>query len=175
MTKRLDEEYVEWLYAQVANPNLKNPRKTFWSLFQLLYNIEFDWSVPHDDNRVEDGRQLRCEFLDEEDIPGGDGWAADPGCSFLEMLMALSRRLSDAADGEPVDWFWHFLATIGLEDVSDASRYNEELVRGVVERVVNRDYDYSGRGGLFPLRNPASDQREVELWYQMNAYILEQF
>lgn len=175
MTERLDEEYVSWLYHQVANPYLKNPRKTFWSLFQQLYNIEFDWSVPNDGNRVEDGRQLRCEFLDDADIPGGDGWAADPGCSFLEMLIALSRRLSEEDEGEPAEWFWHLMANIQLNECNDASRYDEGKVDGLVQTVVDRTYNYNGHGGLFPLRNAHEDQRNVELWYQMNAYLLEQF
>lgn len=175
MTTRLDEEYLAWLYHQVANPNLKNPRKTFWSILKLLYDVEFTWDVPNDDNRVEDGRQLRCEFLEVEDIPGGDGWAADPGCSFLEMLIALSRRLAEEADGEPADWFWHLMDNIDLRDCNDASRFSEELVHNLVRQVIDRTYDSDGVGGLFPLRDALKDQRYVEIWYQMNEYILEQF
>lgn len=175
MNGALDEEYLAWLYHQVANPSLKNPRKTFWSLFQQLYDIEFVWTVPNDDNRVEDGRQLRCEFLEDADIPGGDGWAADPGCSFFEMLVALSRRLSEEDVGEPAEWFWHLMGNIELSECNDASRYDTERVEAIVLRVIRRTYDYDGRGGLFPLRDPHENQLDVELWYQMQAYILEQF
>jgi hypothetical protein len=38
---------------------------------------------------------------------------------------------------------------------------------------VNREYDPDGRGGLFPLDGTHANQREVELWYQMQAYIIE--
>ena len=46
-------------------------------------------------------------------------------------------------------------------------------VRDTARGVIDRDYDASGFGGIFPLRRPAEDQRKVELWYQAAAYILE--
>jgi hypothetical protein len=173
MNELLDEEYVTWLYCQVGNANLKNPRRTYWSLFRQLFMKEFVWHIPNDDNRVEDGRQLRHEFLEETDRRDYD-WADDPGCSFLEMLIALSRRLTLEADGEPADWFWHLLNNIGLRECNDASRYSEEAADEVLNTVIYRNYDSDGHGGLFPLRSPGGDQRRVELWYQMNAYVLEQ-
>lgn len=173
MNERLDEEYVEWLYDQVGNRFLKNPRRTYWSLLRQLFNKEFVWHIPNDDNRVEDGRQLRHKFLEDANIRDHDGWADDPGCSFLEMLIALSRRVALEADGDPADWFWHLMNNIELRDCNDASRYDEELVDEILERVVCRNYDMDGFGGLFPLARPESDQRRVELWYQMNAYVLE--
>lgn len=173
MTHRLDEEYVSWLYHQVANPSLKNPKRTFWSLFDLLYQVEFWEKVPNDDNRAEAGRQLRWEFLDDVNLYDCE-WADDPACSFLEMLVALVRWLAENEDGEPTDWFWHLLNNIGLMECNDASRFDKGLVEGTVRDVVERKYEYNGQGGLFPLRHPREDQRDVELWYQMNAYILEQ-
>lgn len=174
MTERLDDEYVTWLYCQVANENLKNPRKTFWSLFRQLHTKEFRSFVPNDDNRVEDGRALRREFVLETGNPHTE-WVDDEGCSFLEMLIALSRRLADDTDSEPAECFWHLLDNIHIRECNDASRYDEEMVDEILDMVVDRTYDYDGHGGLFPLRNAHEDQRTVELWYQMNAYILEQF
>jgi hypothetical protein len=40
-----------------------------------------------------------------------------------------------------------------------------------MERCVWRTYEPNGVGGFFPLENPNEDQREVELWYQMSAYV----
>ncbi len=63
MTKPLDELYLEWLYEQIADSRVANPRHTFWKLAHYLYTKEFMWLIPNDDNRVEDGRYLRVEFI----------------------------------------------------------------------------------------------------------------
>ncbi|MFZ1684153.1 MAG: hypothetical protein WAU88_08510, partial [Candidatus Zixiibacteriota bacterium] len=49
----------------------------------------------------------------------------------------------------------------------------EATIDEVLNRVIFRTYDARGNGGLFPLRRPQRDQREVELWYQASAYLLE--
>jgi hypothetical protein len=33
----------------------------------------------------------------------------------------------------------------------------------------------NGTGGLFPLKMPKVNQRRVEIWYQMSAFIEENF
>lgn len=96
------------------------------------------------------------------------------GCSFLEMMIALSRRLAFEEEGQPSRWFWHLIENLGI-DVTDAY-YNIEIERAVNDRldtVIYRTYDSTGMGGLFPLENPRQDQREVEIWYQLQAYLLE--
>ena len=50
-----------------------------------------------------------------------------------------------------------------------------DIVADAMAAIIWRTYDSNGYGGLFPLRNPREDQRKVELWYQLNAYLLEQF
>jgi hypothetical protein len=45
------------------------------------------------------------------------------------------------------------------------------VVDEILERVIGRTYRPDGRGGFFPLRYAEKDQREVELWYQLNAYV----
>ena len=57
MTK-LDIDYYEWLIDQIVIPNGKSYR----DLFELMHNLEFVWTVPNDDNRVQDGWDLRPEF-----------------------------------------------------------------------------------------------------------------
>jgi hypothetical protein len=39
--------------------------------------------------------------------------------------------------------------------------------------VIHRYYQPNGHGGFFPLENPQDDQRHVELWYQLNEYVME--
>ena len=47
------------------------------------------------------------------------------------------------------------------------------FVEDAVFRVINRQFDYDGKGGLFPLRHPNEDQRCDEIWYQMHAWLNE--
>lgn len=173
MKKPLDELYLTWLYAQIGNVKLKNRSRTYWTLARQLYTKEFVWFIPNDDNRAEDGRDLRCEFLDQEQIEDVDeGWM-ELGCSVLEMLIGLSRRLSFEDDREPRVWFWCLIDNIGLLEQTDNSRTPAEHVDEILNKVIWRTYKPSGRGGLFPLRRAERDQREVEIWYQLSAYLLE--
>lgn len=174
MSKPLDELYLRWLYDQVGNGG-SNPRQTHWELIKQLFTKEFVWIIPNDDNRIEDGLGLRYEFLDEiNDAPIDMDWMSI-GCSMLEMLMGLSRRLSFEAEGDPRDWFWHLIGNLGLSTFSDSiydDHYRAEIDE-VLDTVIYRLYEPDGKGGIFPLQSPCKDQTEVELWYQLNAYLLE--
>lgn len=175
MSAHLDERYFEWLYGQVCSVRLKNPSRTYRNLFHILYTKEYVWLIPNDDNRVEDGKDLRYLFLDLEGIeirPEDQRWL-ELGCSFLEFLIALSRRLEFETDVDSVTWFWQLIENIGLNQLNDRVEIDEDAVNDVLDRVIWRNYKRNGRGGLFPLHNATKDQRKVEIWYQLSAYILE--
>ena len=176
MSSSLDEGYFQWLYSQFANPNARTPRRSHWSLAKLLYSIPFRWSIRNDDNREADGQELRFEYLDVAGETDYDFVWMSMECSILEMLIALSRRASDDTDMKPSEWFWIFLDNLDISGWNDY-RYDEEAkdeIEHIVNRLISRTYDSDGRGGLFPLRHPQMDQRRVELWYQLSAYLLEQ-
>ena len=174
----LDERYFVWLYGLVRAVSNRNPNRSHWDLLGQLYSTPFTWFVPNDDNRAEDGRELRCEFLDETD-PGSNGatnseWL-NLECSMLEMIIALARRMGFDEDKPADDRFWHILTNLGISDYTDAV-YNSRAklsVSRILSRLAERTYNYSGQGGMFPLEHPEEDQRNVEIWYQMSAYVLE--
>jgi hypothetical protein len=173
MSEPLDELYFRWLGRLVADPDVVNPYATHWRLLKLLYEKEFVWSVYKDGNRGEDGKDLRYEFIHSTGLRHVDqGWMT-LGCSMLEMLIALSRKIAFNAEGLPRGWFWQMLDNAGLNGFNDRKRYSDEDVDDILERIIWRTYEYSGDGGLFPLKCAGDDQRRVELWYQMNAYINE--
>lgn len=176
MGEPLDEQYFKWLYRQVASVRLKDPSRTYWSLLRQLYTKEFIWLVPNDDNRVEDGRDLRYEFLNEKNLEDPDHIWMEMGCSFLEMLIALSRRCAFEADNGASEWFWHLVDNLNLGGFNDLyfhTRRQENYVDETLDSVVWRSYRSNGMGGLFPLKNATENQREVELWYQLSCYLLE--
>lgn len=177
MSEPLDEQYLTWLYSQVGLVKLKNPARTHWSLLKQLYSKEFVWIIPNDDNRLLDGRDLRYEFLRETFVPRVDQDWMDLGCSMLEMLIALARRLEFETD-KPVDeWFWEIMDNLSLTDYTDeleiTGGYNQQDVDEILDEVIWRTYDPDGRGGLFPLQHAEEDQRDIELWYQQSAYVIE--
>lgn len=176
MRPPLDEQYLRWLYSQVSRVTAKNPQKTYWTFLRKLKGIEFVWFVPNDDNRIVDGKHLRFEFLEELKLKADDVWL-DAGCSMLEMLIGLSRRLAFETEDEPRDWFWRLIDNLDLSDLNDKdyNRYSDLDVFEAMQKVIWRTYSSNGDGGLFPLDGPHQDQRKVEIWYQMSAYLLERY
>lgn len=173
MNEPLDDLYFEWLYEQVGNQGSVRSR-THRCLLRQLYTKAFVWMIPNDDNRVEDGRDLRFEFIQAAYIQSVDANWVSMECSVLEMLIALSRRLSFEAEGEPREWFWLMMKNISLDVFTD-NHYDSYTieVEEVLNQLIFRTFQSSGQGGLFPLQRPEDDQRGVEIWYQMSAYLAE--
>jgi len=180
MSTPVDDRYFEWLYSQVGAVRNRNPARSYWDICRKLHSTEFVWLVPNDDNRVEEGKDLRHQFVSEQGSDGVDPIWMDLGCSTFEMLIALARRACDltyTAEREvPTgEWFHIFLKNLGFEKVTDDkySEVTERRLESVLDRFIYRNYRVNGRGGLFPLRRPDTDQTKVELWYQLNAYVIE--
>ena len=172
MSGTLDDRYLIWLYNQVAKVRGRRSSRTYWDLFRKLYSTEFAWFVPNDDNRAEDGRELRREWASEMGVQQDQDWL-ELGCSFLELLIGISKRLSFEGEGEVSAWFWHLIDNLGLTGFNDASKFNEKDVDDITHAVIWRTYQPNGVGGLFPLDNPSQDQRKVEIWYQLSEYLLQ--
>lgn len=174
--QQLDERYIVWLYSQVADSDTADPALTSWNLLRILFRKEFVWTIPNDENRAEDGKELRRRFLTSERLKA----EADPdwieyGCSFLELMVGLAQRLAFLGEGEPHYWFWRLMENIGVPRYSDnRKRIPERKINEVLDRVMSRSYEPDGTGGFFPLQRTHRDQRTVELWYQLSAYVVEQ-
>jgi hypothetical protein len=173
MSAPLDDQYLTWLYSRIGSVNVTNPVRTYWKLFRQLYTKEFVWIVPNDDNRVEDGKDLRLRFLEESGVGNVDpGWMG-LGCSMLEMIMGVAERASFEDDAPARVWFWHLLTNLGLDKYTDNHADATKEINEVCDQVIWRTYSPEGDGGLFPLREPDQDQRGIEIWYQMSSYLLE--
>lgn len=169
------DQYFEWLYGLVASVRNRNPERGYWNLLRMMHSTEFTWSVPNDDNRWADGVDLRHEWILTKEIQDPDQDWLELGCSVLEMLISLARRVAFESSGTSREWFWKLVQNLELkrytDDIYEISI--EEEVAETLDRLVHRTYDYSGQGGLFPLRRPERDQRRIEIWYQMSDYLLE--
>lgn len=170
----LDERYLIWLYGHIGPTKTRNPERSFWLLAGQLHTKRFEWGVPNDDNRTEDGKDLRHEFLTLT-TTGCDQLWLEQDCSMLEMLIALSRRVEFESAQSSYHWFWTMLENLNLRVYTDIV-YDDEvemIVEKAITAVIDRRYRSNGNGGLFPLKRPPRDQRSVEIWYQMSSYLLE--
>ena len=174
MTGPLEDEYFSWLCDQVLRVRVPTPSLRYDRLFRILHNTEFAWKILGDDNRAADGVELRSKFLQYQNLPDDPVWL-NLGCSIFEMFIALSARAEFVTDNVTVEqWFWTILQNLGLDQYSDAFVFCDEDVEEILYRLIWRQYDYDGRGGMFPLQNPRQDQTQVEIWYQFFAYLEEQ-
>jgi len=170
----IDERYFEWLYLLVSSSNTR-PNARYVKLCELLYTIPFSWTVQKDGNRVEDAREIRQDFLNANRSEYRPDIWVDMDASVLEIIMGVSQRLAFKTDESPGVCFWKLIHNLGLDEYHDrnwshASRHNVEQV---VKRFINRTYHPNGHGGLFPLNDPQEDQRDIEIWNQLNAYLWE--
>jgi hypothetical protein len=174
MAEPIEDLYLNWLYAKVAYSDApSSPSVSYHKLLQTLHSIEFVWVVAMDENRAQDGLELRNEFIRQAHIcDAPDSWYNMP-CSVLEMLIAFSRRAAFETEYSSDEWFWMFLANIGLDDLHDSSAGLVALVTSVIDTVIWRTYDPDGHGGLFPLDDPEHDQRGVEIWHQFCEYLVD--
>jgi hypothetical protein len=166
----LDHAYFEWLISQVR---VHHGSQTYRELWWALYKKEFVATLPRDENRIRDGQDLLVEFFYEH---GLDAKATNvgEGCSFLELIIGLSRRAAFIGGGDPVGWAWTMIGHLGLHPMSDPlTRVNHKSIDEKVDKVIRRTYRRDGLGGLFPLAYEDRDQRTIELWYQLNMYIEE--
>jgi hypothetical protein len=172
MNRPQAEDYLRWLEPQIRDEQDDHSR-SYWELLGLMFNKEFVWLVPNDDNRIVDGLDLRMEFCDEQDI-SSDALRDLGPCSFLEVLIGLSRRLAFAAGGRAPGWAWQLLSNLELHRMADPlDRRKARKAEEILDAVIWRTYLPNGQGGFFPLIDFEEDQTQVELWYQMSAFIRE--
>lgn len=152
-------------------------------LLDELHRIEYYALIPNDDNRGRDGEQLRQLFLDDNGH-GGRGYLPRGAATVFEMLIGLSYRLEFESmesrwEKSPGEWFWVLIDNLGLTDCTDemiisGSRTRTD-VQDTVKRMLAREYGPDGNGSLFPMKKPQKDLRRVEIWYQMSAWIMENY
>lgn len=174
MSEPLENLYFNWLCAKIIRLENPTPSLKYDELLRTLHSTEFVWIVPGDNNRAEDGVELRREFLIEAGYSVNESWQHYP-CSVLEMLIAFSRRANFATDIPSRTWFWEFIENLGLIEFNDASGAGPEEVWEMINPFLWRTYSTGGKdGGLFPLEQPTRDQRTLEIWYQFCDYLVDQ-
>lgn len=176
--RKTDKTYFLWLCGLVGiTRSDPGPLELAW----MLYTKKYYGVFPNDDNRTKDGKNLRESFCnmhkwcDIEKLSGP--------CSVLEMLIALAQRmdyqLGDLNHKSRLSkWFYEFIKNLDLAipDTDDPKLMQKaEDNNRILDDWMQRKIMYNGKGGLFPLKHPKEDQRQVEIWYQLMAYLDENY
>lgn len=168
----LQNRYFEWMYQITCGGNIYR-HLTYRKLLMFLHNVEFTYILRLDANRAQDGISFRYRFGYEDGYDSSyiERYLDVRNCSVLEMMVALAFRVEeqimddDEYGNRTSQWFWNMIVSLGLGGMDD-SNFDEDLAAEIIFRFLNRDYEPSGRGGLFTLENYNSDVRELDIWSQ---------
>lgn len=156
----------------------------YFLLALKLHNTPFIPIIENDDNRSKDGIELRKRYATYCSAFSDYSCLEGKPCSFLEMLVALSINIDSDIMCSPYDdfdrsqdWFWVMMNNLGFDKFNDASwdAKSMEYVTKKLDDLNKRRIGEDGSGGIFPLKCPQKDQRITEIWYQMNAFFLENY
>lgn len=165
--------YFDWLSECVCDECQK---VNYQKLFSLMFEMPFYSFVDNDKNRAIDGENLRHLYFLEVGLDADK----DGQCSILEMLVGLSIRCENELMYEPdkgdrtADWFWMMMDNLGLSEFDDYG-FREKTAWHILNRMVEREYERDGYGGPFYIPGCRVDLRKVELWYQLNYYLQENY
>lgn len=173
----LPHAYFEWM-CELVHDDIAAKHGTYNHLMHVLHEIDFDYIIPMDGDRAEDGCDLRYRFAYENALDGrmvASCIDVHPA-SVLEVMVALAVRCEESIMDDPDigdrtgHWFWVMIDTLGLFDMTD-DNFNESFVRKTIRKFLDRDYDRDGKGALFQVPDIPDDMREVTIWYQMCYYL----
>ena len=174
MQDAIKHDYFEWLIEVVCGERYAKTI-SYRMLLGHLHAAEFTYIIPNDLNRAKDGIALRYRYSLLQ------GWdtvpeCLDGPCSVLEMMVALSLSCEENIMDDPEfgnrtsQWFWSMIANLGLGYMTD-DKYDDVYVEECIQRLLSRDYDPDGKGGLFRIKNCRHDLRTIEIWYQLCWYL----
>lgn len=168
---RLNKLYFDWLYRKVIHG-----RKSYSLLLSYLHSVSFEYLIPMDGNRADDGTDLRYRFCYEENCDDAmvAAYLDNRPCTVLEMMVALAIReeqiMEDPDLGDRTDlWFMEMLKSLNVDQMID-SNFDIRYVEFAVNTFMHREYERNGKGGLFTV-DCEHDMRNEEIWYQMSLYL----
>lgn len=178
----LNERYFRWLLGILG---FKEPISCRYnSMLSYLFSTDFKLTDPivgHDDNRLNDGFDLRAMYSDNFTSPE-QPQIFDEEVSVLEVLVAFAMRIDDDVmyDGNlrASKWFFIMIDNLGMTNFTDDElglSWTIDDEAQIIDIWMSRQYGPSGKGTVFPINNTGIDQRNVEMWYQMQEWFNENY
>lgn len=159
------EDYYIWLCDMID----LETHSGYSDLISFLYDAKYTWSVPKDGNRAQDGKNLRRDYIYEYYYDEG-AWMDDP-CSWLEMFIALARRvridLMPDYDLEIEDWFWQFLELWGLKKWQESGEKVAKTAKNCQK--LGQKFENSGKN------LPNSQLFDREIWTEIQSWLAKKY
>lgn len=184
--EEVQQLYFEWLLSRMGIENYVLDTLRIASV--ELHQVSFVVDIPKDGNRLLEGAKLREEFEDEYTFGVRNrSYLNEKSVSLFEVLITLAEHMSDNMTDEdkPAGEFYEEMLqnTLIYANAHAISETRQPLlgeqyknhIHSIAHNIMFRYYDKDGKGGFFPLKKPDKDQRKVELWYQMQAYLMENY
>lgn len=172
------KEYFNWL-ASIFD--MDDADHSYLVLARRMFEKEFFSIIEMDVNREGDAKALREAYI----AAGGVGGRFLEGpANALEVMIAMANRfgsiiISDYEEDPSEKCFWEMMENIGLAPYSDDAIIGDpactQRIDEILDRWIERRFSRNGKGSPFPLKKPKKDQRKVEMWYQMQGYICENY
>ena len=177
MSNSVIKDYILWL-GNLVKLDEKEECGGYYLLIKALYKKEFYWVNDMDENRSDEGKDLRYIFADEcglDEVPDEINGA----CSVLEMMIGLAKRWNNEVsltedEDRSDEYFWQMVTNLGLEGCTD-DKFDPVMVREKLDILLDRDYPDDGKGSLFPLERSKESQKNIEIWYQLQNYLIENY
>lgn len=166
----IESDYYMWLLDRV-NAN-RGEYSCYRNLLDYLFSHHFRYIFTMDKNRAKSGENLRAIFAMQEGLYLNDVFSGP--CTILEMLVAISENLAFDTNEETSYWFWKLIDNLGLITQVD-NNYDEYYISSVLDKWMDHRYEPNGDGSIFPMDNFEGDCRTMEIWDQMNAYLMEKY
>lgn len=163
----MKERYFHWLLKFIGNGFCR--KNSYYELLEYLFNAEYCWSMPMDENRAADGIDLRHRFVTEcdEDQEASYVYLSGPP-SVLEVLIALSIKMEYIARGsidlsKSAQWFWGMIKCLDILDCYDGN-FDVEKVEYFIDGWMDPESEIS----IFPTS-------DGELWSQAMNFLSDIF
>jgi hypothetical protein len=179
----LNDGYFRWLLGILGFKESAECR--YISLLSYLYSTDFKLTDPivgHDDNRLDDGFELRAQYSNNFTDPATWPTIFQEPVSVLEVLTAFAMRIDDDImyDGSlhASKWFFIMIDNLGMTNFTDDGlglTWVTDDVEQILDIWMSRQYGPDGKFTIFPLKNTAFDQRKLEMWYQMQEWFRENY
>lgn len=178
-----DKGYLCWLMnqAQLVAEGMDG----YLLLCEILHRTSFLSYISMDENRGEEGMELREEWADTDGGDADELTDVTPySATMLEILVILGRRMAfEMADSQweadTGKWVMELLENAGLDIFTNLRLEDDPNGEALVQRklydIIHRRYDRNGRGSFFPLHQAEYNQRDSELLIQMNNYLEENY
>ena len=156
------ERYFDWLMAIVGGPG------EYKDVIDVLWSTEYWSDIPNDENRANDGLELRY-FYEEET---GFECEKNGACTVLEMMIALANRMENAFFYDPKVgnrtnlWFWEMFYNAGFANFGKNGQKKWPFAHFLQKFLARKSGTF-----FFEIDKKPENWAKIEVWKQVCAHV----